>query len=106
MKINLKDVVFKDVGGNVVVMADFATTVANLVYTTTNTLDMLEIARAIYNGGGEVGLTKEEFKKLKDHLLKERPGGFLAFIREGLKEYLDKVEEDSKEMEKKDKNDG
>lgn len=71
--------------------------VANILYCSARTLDLVETARQI-NKGEVVELDKSEIKEIKD-LLSHPQSGVFAFTQKAIFDYIDSVQKQKKESE-------
>lgn len=92
-KYNFSTLKTTDLNGKPLPEIQFHKVLANLIYTHTNNLDMVELAREM-NSGVEMDLRQREINEIK-RLLESPNCNLVAFVRKVLLDYI-------KEIEKKD----
>jgi hypothetical protein len=95
MKINFSDMVLKDIYEQELPNQLFYKTIANLLYTKANNLDLVDIA-LVMNRGEEVELTKEELKEV-EFLINDPASRIHAYARKAAREFIEEHKKKEKD---------
>lgn len=92
MKVNFKELDFKDLEGNVTPL-DVTKQLANFIYSETKDIEYAVLAQDIYKNG-EVELTDEQIEKIKEFLSL----GFKAFVQIAFNNTIERLKSETKEI--------
>ena len=98
-KYNFSTLKTTDLNGKPLVEIQFHKVLANLIYTNTGVLDMVELAREM-NSGVKMDLRQQEVNEIK-RLLESPDCNLVAFVRKVLLDYIKEVERKKEDDKKK-----
>lgn len=99
MKYNFSKIKLTDIEGKEFPNAQVHKIIANFLYHSAKTMDLVETARFI-NRGEEVELDKSEIEEIRD-LVGDPKQSIFAYAKKAIFEYIDSVQEKEKNKHKK-----